>query len=98
MSAPKTTPLSADQKSQLRRDMERVKTLIETMEPEEIAEKLGISVGAVFQVLNRSGVRQRWLLVCDKTGRFWPCWSERACYLRAQILGLTDYRFGRAPA
>lgn len=79
-------------------DRGRVSTLIETLEPEEIAELMGVTTSAIHAILGQTGARAKWMLVCQKTGRYWMCWSERACYFRAQLFGLTDYTFGRAQA
>lgn len=32
-----------------------------------------------------------WLLICDRSGRFWRHATEAACYRAAQRHGLKDY-------
>lgn len=79
----------------VRIDAARVLEMLGTMEPDEIAAHMEVPLEDVTAIIARSKASQRWVLECQKTGRHWPCWSERACYLRAQIMGLTDYNFGR---
>ena len=78
----------------------RIAVMIENMTVAQIADRLGISEADVEGMLDQAGKRGggSWELRCQKTGRWWRCHTERACYRKAQMLGLTDYDFGQAPA
>lgn len=71
----------------------RIRSLAETHEVEEIASIAGVSIHKVTEVLGN--MRGSWLLIDSKTGRHWKRNTERGCYLMAQMLGLVDYTFGR---
>lgn len=71
----------------------RIRSLAQTHEIEEIASIAGVSIHQVTEVLGN--IRGSWVLICTKTGRHWTRQTERGCYLMAQIMGLTDYTFGR---
>ena len=71
----------------------RILSLSDTMELEEIAAVAGVSIHKVQEVLGDQ--RGTFILICQKTGRHWKRQTERGCYMLAQVLGLTDYTFGR---
>lgn len=74
----------------------RIAQMAENMTLEQIAERLKITVADVEDQLDLSGRKEqgKWLLRCHKTGREWWCHTERACYRKAQMVGLVDYDFG----
>lgn len=74
----------------------RIAKMAEHMTVAQIAKRLNISETDVEDYLDQAGRKGqgKWLLECTKTGRHWRCHSERGCYLKAQMLGLTDYTFG----
>lgn len=78
-------------------DAKRVAAMSQHMTIEQISERFGIQLGDIEDMLAEAGLRGngKWVLECQKTGRNWRCFSERGCYLKAQMLGLTDYNFGR---
>lgn len=82
-------------------DPKHIVQMAENMTITQIAARLGITEADVEDHLERSGRagQGNWLLRCQKTGRWWRCHTERACYRKAQMMGLTDYDFGMsAPA
>lgn len=78
----------------------RIAQMIEHMTVAQIAARLGVTEDVIEDNLEQAGVggRGKWLLRCHKTGREWWCHTERACYRRAQILGLVDYDLGQMSA
>jgi len=64
------------------------------MDAEDIAAKLDIDVAIIKPLMPRRA--KGWILRDNKTGREWTHHSERRAYTAAQILGLTDYIWGRA--
>lgn len=71
----------------------RILTLLDDHDAPEVAQILGLNLKDVLAVA-RSAPKP-WLLRCNKTDREWRHRTERLCYRWAQILGLTDYDFGR---
>jgi predicted transcriptional regulator len=63
-----------------------------------IADALNMGEAEVEGALRKEGLKSRGkiTLECTKTGRFWNVYSERAAYLKAQTIGLTEYTWGPA--
>jgi len=81
-------------KNMTRPSYDQIRNMAQTMDIDEIADNVGLPATEIAQIVgNRSA---KWLLSDLKTGRWWHCYSERACYRKAQMIGLTDYDFGRA--
>lgn len=61
-----------------------------------IVDALNMGEAEVVGALRNAGLKTsgKITLECTKTGRFWNVYSERAAYLKAQALGLTDYTWG----
>lgn len=81
----------------------RIAQMAENMTVAQISARLGITEADVEDMLDRAGKagQGQWELRCHKTGRFWRCHTERACYRKAMMVGLVDYDFARvgdAPA
>lgn len=78
----------------------RIAQMAEHMTVAQIASRLGITDADVEDMLDQAGKKGQgqWELRCNRTGRFWFCHSERACYRRAQMVGLVDYDFARREA
>lgn len=66
------------------------------MTDEQIAAKFGLDVEGVLSIAGVKG-GGAWVLRDNRTGRTWHKYTERGCYLMAQLLGLTDYDI-EAPA
>ena len=73
----------------------RIAVMAENMTLPQIAARLGITEADVEDYLDQAGKKGqgKWELRCNKTGRFWRCHTERACYRKAQMVGLVDYDF-----
>ena len=81
-------------KNQTRPSHDQIRNMAQDMDIDDIADQIGLPATEIARIVgNRTS---RWLLEDLKTGRFWQCYSERACYRRAMLEGLTDYNFGRA--
>lgn len=78
----------------------RIAQMAENMTVAQISARLGITEADVEDMLDRAGKagQGQWELRCQKTGRFWRCHTERACYRKAQMMGLVDYDFGLTEA
>jgi hypothetical protein len=78
----------------------RIAKMAEHMTVAQIAARLSITEDAVEDNLDKAGKSGQgaWELRCHKTGRHWRCHTERACYRKAQMLGLVDYDFGLTDA
>ena len=79
-------------------DAKRVAAMTQHMTVEQISERFNVQIGDLEDMLAEAGLRGsgKWVLEDQKTGRHWRCFTEKGCYLKAQMLGLTDYNFGRA--
>lgn len=71
-------------------DVRRIQEMALHMEPDDIAERLGIDVRQVMEIQRRNGSR-RWIARCDRTGQKITAYTERGAYLRAQIAGFSDW-------
>lgn len=73
----------------------RIAQMAENMTVAQIAARLGITDADVEDMLDQAGKKGQgqWELRCNKTGRYWFCHSDRACYRKAQMMGLVDYDF-----
>lgn len=73
----------------------RIAVMAENMTVAQIAAKLRITEEAVEDNLDKAGKGGQggYELRCHKTGRHWRCHTVRACYRKAQLLGLVDYDF-----
>lgn len=76
-------------------DPRRIAQMAENMTVAQIAARLGLPEADVEDHLDAAGRKGQgnWLLTCHKTGRYWRCHSERACYRKAMMVGLVDYDF-----
>lgn len=71
---------------------QRIATLAETFEDEDIAEILGITTGLVRTMLAQSQrPRRRWIVRCNRTGRRIEVRSQRGAYRIVCQLGLVDW-------
>lgn len=66
-----------------------VQELASIMEPDEIAETLGISEKAVIGILGRR--QKRYGVVNNLTGQEFRTYTCRRSYFLAQLKGMTDY-------
>lgn len=74
----------------------RARLLLRDHEPKEVARILDMPKADIYRIA--AHVPMSWVLLDYRTGRRWRKRTERSCYLHAQILGLTDYTFGRGQA
>lgn len=74
---------------------DRILSMLQAMEPDDVAAELGMKWSDVEAILDRAGAlpSSRWAGMCLKTGRIICSYTERGVYLRAQILGWTEWCF-----
>jgi len=72
----------------------RILSMLQVMEPDEVAAELGVQWSKLRTILEREGQalpRYRWAGMNLKTGAIIRSYTERGVYLQAQIRGWTDW-------
>jgi len=74
---------------------DRVISMLNHMDPQEIASDLGVDWKTLRAMLVKDGKlpKTKWAGVNNRTGAVVRGFNERGVYLRAQILGWTDWAF-----